>query len=104
VDFKGKRLPSILLMSYSLGKKKNLEMILSGDIIGMAFHQKFVFHREVMTRLCTTEEKEVSLLAVVQIGKDPSRPYTDSYQGYSILPKDGVFCNVFESGEVTGEG
>ena len=39
-------------------------------------------------------------LTVIQIGKDPSqaRPYT--YQGYSILPKKGVFCKVMEGGEI----
>jgi MOSC domain-containing protein YiiM len=39
-------------------------------------------------------------LMVIQIGKDPSQPHTYDYQGYSILPKDGVFCKVIESGEV----
>jgi MOSC domain-containing protein YiiM len=39
-------------------------------------------------------------LVVIQIGKDPSQPHTYSYQGYSILPKEGVFCKVIESGEV----
>jgi MOSC domain-containing protein YiiM len=39
-------------------------------------------------------------LQVIQIGKDPSQPHTYTYQGHSILPKDGVFCKVIESGEV----
>jgi MOSC domain-containing protein YiiM len=39
-------------------------------------------------------------LAVVQIGKDPSQPHTYGYQGYSLLPTEGVFCKVIESGEV----
>jgi MOSC domain-containing protein YiiM len=39
-------------------------------------------------------------LMVSQIGKDPSQPHTYNYQGYSILPKEGVFCKVIESGEV----
>lgn len=39
-------------------------------------------------------------LAVVQIGKDPSQPHTYHYQGYSLLPTEGVFCKVIESGEV----
>jgi len=39
-------------------------------------------------------------LTVIQIGKDPSQPHTYSYQGHSILPKEGVFCKVIESGEV----
>jgi MOSC domain-containing protein YiiM len=39
-------------------------------------------------------------LVVTQIGKDPSQPHTYDYQGYSILPKEGIFCKVIESGEV----
>jgi MOSC domain-containing protein YiiM len=39
-------------------------------------------------------------LMVIQIGKDPSQPHTYNYQGYSILPTEGVFCKVIESGEV----
>jgi MOSC domain-containing protein YiiM len=39
-------------------------------------------------------------LEVIQIGKDPSQAHTYNYQGYSILPKEGVFCKVIESGEV----
>jgi MOSC domain-containing protein YiiM len=39
-------------------------------------------------------------LMVIQIGKDPSQSHTYHYQGYSILPKEGVFCKVIESGEV----
>jgi MOSC domain-containing protein YiiM len=39
-------------------------------------------------------------LMVIQIGKDPSQPHTYNYQGYSILPKEGVFCKVMESGEI----
>lgn len=39
-------------------------------------------------------------LMVIQIGKDPSQPHTYNYQGYSILPKDGVFCQAIESGEI----
>jgi len=39
-------------------------------------------------------------LMVIQIGKDPSQAHTYNYQGYSILPKEGVFCKVIESGEV----
>ena len=37
---------------------------------------------------------------VIQIGKDLSQAHTYTYQGYSILPKEGVFCKVIESGEV----
>lgn len=39
-------------------------------------------------------------LMVIQIGKDPSQAHTHNYQGYSILPKEGVFCKVIESGEI----
>lgn len=39
-------------------------------------------------------------LEVIQIGKDPSQAHTYNYQGYSILPKEGVFCKVIESGEL----
>src|SRR4030043_1964154 len=39
-------------------------------------------------------------LMTIQIGKDPSQAHTYNYQGYSILPKKGVFCKVIESGEV----
>jgi MOSC domain-containing protein YiiM len=43
-------------------------------------------------------------LMVIQIGKDPSQSHTYNYQGYSILPKEGVFCKVIESGKVkTGD-
>ena len=43
-------------------------------------------------------------LMVIQIGKDPSQPHTYNYQGYSLLPTEGVFCKVIESGEVkTGD-
>jgi MOSC domain-containing protein YiiM len=37
---------------------------------------------------------------VIQIGKDPSQAHTYNYQGYSILPKEGVFCKVIEGGEI----
>ena len=39
-------------------------------------------------------------LMVVQIGKDPSQSHTYRYQGYSLLPTEGVFCKVIESGKV----
>jgi MOSC domain-containing protein YiiM len=39
-------------------------------------------------------------LKIIQMGKDPSQAHTYNYQGYSILPKEGVFCKVIESGEV----
>jgi len=39
-------------------------------------------------------------LMVIQIGKDPSQAHTYNYQGYSILPKEGVFCKVIEGGEI----
>lgn len=39
-------------------------------------------------------------LKIIQIGKDPSQAHTYNYQGYSILPKEGVFCKVIGSGQV----
>ena len=39
-------------------------------------------------------------LTMIQIGKDPSQAHTYTYQEYSILPKEGVFCKVMESGEI----
>jgi len=39
-------------------------------------------------------------LLLIQIGKDPSQAHTYNYQGYSLLPTEGVFCQVTESGEV----
>ncbi|MBS3918332.1 MAG: MOSC domain-containing protein [Deltaproteobacteria bacterium] len=39
-------------------------------------------------------------LKVIQIGKDPSQAHTYNYQGFSILPKEGVFCKVIEGGEI----
>ena len=106
----------IIPMSYSLGKKKTLEMLLCGEMIDakeaerlglvnqvvpaekleeetfafaqkliaksplaiqmgkhfyyqmidMAFHQKFVSHREVMSRLCTTEDAHEGIEAFIK--------------------------------------
>jgi enoyl-CoA hydratase/carnithine racemase len=106
----------IIPMSYSLGKKKTLEMLLSGEMIDakeaarlglvnkvvpaekleeetlifaqkliaksplaiqmgkhfyyqmidMAFHQKFALHREVMARLCTTEDSREGIEAFIE--------------------------------------
>jgi MOSC domain-containing protein YiiM len=39
-------------------------------------------------------------LMVIQIGKDPSQPHTYHYRGYSLLPIEGVFCKIIESGKV----
>ena len=39
-------------------------------------------------------------LMLIQIGKDSSQAHTYHYQGYSILPKEGVFCKVMESDKV----
>jgi len=39
-------------------------------------------------------------LIVVQLGKPPSAAHTYSYQGVSILPQEGVFCQVVRSGRV----
>ena len=50
--------------------------------------------------LGSTLQIGVAKLMVIQIGKDPSHAHTYNYRGYSILPKEGVFCKVIESGEV----
>lgn len=47
----------------------------------------------------TLQIGEVKLM-VIQIGKDPSQAHTYNYLGYSILPKEGVFCKVIEGGEI----
>jgi len=39
-------------------------------------------------------------LMMIQIGKDLSQPHTYSYQGYSLLPTEGVFGKVIESGKI----
>lgn len=41
-----------------------------------------------------------AILEVIQIGKDPSRAHTYNFHGYSILPKEGIFCRVIKSGEI----
>ena len=40
-------------------------------------------------------------LIVIQVGKDPSQSHTYNYKGYSLLPTNGVFCKVIESGKIT---
>jgi len=40
------------------------------------------------------------LLEVVQIGKPPEAAHTYNYEGVSILPREGVFCQVVEGGRV----
>lgn len=39
-------------------------------------------------------------LVVVQLGKPPEVAHTYNYQGVSILPREGVFCQVVRSGRV----
>jgi MOSC domain-containing protein YiiM len=39
-------------------------------------------------------------LEVIQIGKDPSQAHSYHFQGYSILPKEGIFCKVIEDGTI----
>ena len=39
-------------------------------------------------------------LKVIGIGKDPSAPHTYSFQGYSLLREEGIFCKVTKSGRV----
>jgi MOSC domain-containing protein YiiM len=41
-----------------------------------------------------------AVLNVIGIGKDPSAPHTYSFQGYSLLREEGVFCKVAKSGWV----
>ncbi|MCL6429867.1 MAG: MOSC domain-containing protein [Anaerolineae bacterium] len=41
-----------------------------------------------------------ALLEVVQIGKPPDTAHTYSFQGVSILPREGIFCRVLEGGRV----
>jgi MOSC domain-containing protein YiiM len=37
-------------------------------------------------------------LKVIGVGKDPSAPHTYSFQGYSLLREEGIFCKVTRSG------
>jgi MOSC domain-containing protein YiiM len=39
-------------------------------------------------------------LRVIAIGKEPSAPHTYSFQGYSLLRDEGIFCTVTKSGRV----
>ena len=39
-------------------------------------------------------------LKVIGIGKDASTPHTYSFQGYSLLREEGIFCKVTKSGRV----
>ena len=39
-------------------------------------------------------------LEVIQIGKDPSQAHTYHFHGYSILPKEGIFCKIIEGGTI----
>ena len=41
-----------------------------------------------------------ALLEVVQIGKPPEVAHTYHFQGVSVLPTEGVFCQVVEGGWV----
>lgn len=43
-----------------------------------------------------------ALLEVLEIGKTPDEPHTYSFEGYSLLPTDGIFARVLESGRVRG--
>ncbi len=40
------------------------------------------------------------VLEVVQIGKPPALAHTYNFQGFSILPTEGLFCRVVEGGRV----
>jgi MOSC domain-containing protein YiiM len=41
-----------------------------------------------------------AVLEVIQIGKDPSQVHTYHFRGYSMLPKDGIFCKVIKGGAI----
>lgn len=41
-----------------------------------------------------------AMLKVIGIGKDPSAPHTYTFQGYSLLREEGIFCKVTKSGWV----
>ncbi len=41
-----------------------------------------------------------AVIKVIGIGKDPSAPHTYTFQGYSLLREEGVFCRVAKSGWV----
>jgi MOSC domain-containing protein YiiM len=66
------------------------------------FAENITTERMNLTSLLIGSKLQVgeAKLLVIQIGKDPSQAHTYNYQGYSILPKEGVFCKVIESGEV----
>ena len=39
-------------------------------------------------------------LKVIGVGKDPPAPHTYSFQGYSLLREEGIFCKVTRGGRV----
>ena len=43
-----------------------------------------------------------AILEIVRIGKDPEemKMHTFSFEGYTLLPKKGLFCEVIKSGRV----
>lgn len=43
---------------------------------------------------------EEVMLEVEQLGKPPEIAHTFSYQGYSLLPTEGIFCGVVAGGAV----
>jgi MOSC domain-containing protein YiiM len=43
---------------------------------------------------------EQVVLEVEQLGKPPDIAHTYSFQGYSLLPMEGIFCNVVTGGTV----
>ncbi len=46
-----------------------------------------------------------ALLEVVQIGKPLDEAHTYSFKGFSLLPTQGIFCRIVESGDVAqGDG
>jgi MOSC domain-containing protein YiiM len=55
-----------------------------------------------LTSLAIGSQLEVgeARLRVIQIGKHPTQSHTYTYLGYSILPREGIFCAVIKGGEV----
>jgi len=67
-----------------------------------AFAENLTVHGLAWEQLQVGDRLQVgpTLLEVVQIGKPPTEPHTYSYQGFSILPRAGIFCRVLVGGPV----
>ncbi len=51
-------------------------------------------------RIGTEIKVGAAVLKVIGIGKDSSAPHTYTFQGYSLLREEGIFCKVTKSGWV----